>query len=163
MPSQFPTPTIIPTSYNLATYNGSLPNKATLTGTFSSSGVTVTGTSTLFTTELQRLNSNLFKYYLYNASTGEIRSILRINSDTELILNVAFASDLSSATIYGISTSLGGYNAVKLYSAAACTIGLVDQAVITTTASVEWSMVGGDLTPIAAISVAGASGTLYLK
>jgi hypothetical protein len=163
MPTQFPIIPSVPTSFNLATYNGVLANKLTLTGTFSSSGTTVTGTNTLFTTEIQSKNWSAAKYFLYNASTGEIRSIRSISSDTQLQLNVPFASNLSGATIYGITPTLGTYGNVRIDSAVACTVGLVDQAVITTTGGTVWSYNGTALSPIYAISIIGASGTVYIS
>lgn len=67
---------------------GTLPKGRTLTGTYSSAGKIVTGTGTLFTTELQGM-----KGYLYSTTDNELRSFFQINGDTNLYLEQAFTND----------------------------------------------------------------------
>jgi hypothetical protein len=67
---------------------GTLPTGRTLTGTFSSVGTIVTGTGTLFTTELAGARG-----WLYSTTDNELRAFFQINGDTNLILERAFSSD----------------------------------------------------------------------
>ena len=67
---------------------GTLPEGRTLTGTFSSVGRVVTGTGTLFETELAGK-----KGWLYSTTDNEVRSFSQINGDTNLYLDEAFTSD----------------------------------------------------------------------
>jgi hypothetical protein len=71
------------------------PLQEVLSGTISSSGVTLTGTSTAFTTELEIGDP------LINRATGEIRIIDSITSATSATTSVAFTT-LASATLYRI-------------------------------------------------------------
>lgn len=72
---------------------GTLPFAITKTGTVSSVGTVVTGTGTLFTTELVQSD------YLYNAATNEIREITGIQNNTTLIIDSAFTSPLSAVAV----------------------------------------------------------------
>lgn len=74
--------------------SGPLPQSITKTGTISSLSTIVTGTGTLFTTELVRGD------YLYNASTNEVRRIDAIFNDTTLVISSAFTTtELSGAAL----------------------------------------------------------------
>lgn len=64
---------------------GSLPQGRTLTGTFSSVGTVVTGTGTLFETELGGIQG-----WLYSTADNELRRFTKINGNTNLILDEAF-------------------------------------------------------------------------
>lgn len=66
---------------------------SSLTGTASSSGTTVTGTSTMFTSELRTGDA-----IRDNAGT-EFRTVATITSDTVLVLDSAFTTALSGATL----------------------------------------------------------------
>jgi len=83
----------------------SLPESIQLTGTISSSGVEVTGTGTAFLTEIRNPNNpGVLKYkFLFKATTGEIREILSVNSDTHLVLKNAFAAGLSGADVWVVN------------------------------------------------------------
>lgn len=72
-----------------------LPLREVLTGTISSSSTTLTGTDTLFLTELSIGDP------VENPSTGEIRIIASIASNTSATTVEAFTA-LSSATLYRI-------------------------------------------------------------
>lgn len=76
-----------------AAATGTLPFAITKTGTVSSVGTVVTGTGTLFTTELVQSD------YLYNAATNEVRKITGIQSNTILRIDTAFTSPLSAVAV----------------------------------------------------------------
>lgn len=65
----------------------------TLTGTFSSSGTTLTGVGSALTTEV------LGATYVYHAASGEARRILVTSSATAAVLESAFTTPLSGATL----------------------------------------------------------------
>jgi hypothetical protein len=65
----------------------------TLTGTITSSGVTVTGSGTAFTSELSIGD-------FISATANEYREVTNISSDTSLTLQVAFNSDIGSAEAF---------------------------------------------------------------
>lgn len=69
------------------------------TGTISSSGTTVTGTGTAFNTQIRNR--------LWISSGGQVRQVVKVNSDTSLVTNTAFSPVLSGAsfTIYFFATS----------------------------------------------------------
>ncbi len=77
------------------------PVATTLTGTVVSSTTVVTGTGTSFLSELLISGGPGLKHkYLFNSTTGEIRSIARVDSDTVLHLNTAFAvADLAGENL----------------------------------------------------------------
>ena len=87
---------------SVGTLVGAFAAKKTGTGTLDSSGSTVTGTGTLFTTELKAGDTIL--------ADGETRTINSITSDTELTLTSAFTTDLSNDTFEysGIPTEGSG-------------------------------------------------------
>lgn len=76
------------TGQNSFPTKGTIPTGRTLTGTFSSVGVIVTGTDTLFTTELAGK-----KGWLYSTTDNELRPFFQINGDTNLQLETAFTSN----------------------------------------------------------------------
>jgi hypothetical protein len=81
--------------------------KANLTGTIDATGTSVTGTSTLFTTELRQWD--------YIQVGSEFRKVLAITSDTALTLESAFTVDPSSATYKKFTTIwLGNTGEVEL-------------------------------------------------
>jgi hypothetical protein len=67
---------------------GTLPAGRTLTGTFSSVGNIVTGTGTLFTTELAGRQG-----WLYSTTDNELRMFTQINGDTNLYLDKPFTNN----------------------------------------------------------------------
>ncbi len=75
---------------------------STLTGTIVSTNTTdgrfVVGTGTLFTTELPKLSGGYG--YIFNASTSEVRRILDVADDTHLVVDKAFASNLSQNMVW---------------------------------------------------------------
>lgn len=96
---------------------GTLPKARLLTGTYSSVGVVVTGTSSLFTTEIVEGD------WLYNATTNELKRIQGITTDTILILEAAFSANASGElvqncrTLYRtISISITGSTTAKIDS-----------------------------------------------
>lgn len=76
------------TGQNSFPTKGTLPVGRTLTGTFSSVGRIVTGTGTLFTTELAGK-----KGWLYSTTDNELRPFFQINGDTNLQLETAFTNN----------------------------------------------------------------------
>ena len=66
-----------------------VPAPTDKSGTVTSSGTILTGTSTLFTTELN------IGAWVWNVSEREVRKVVSINSDTELELSSPFTSELS--------------------------------------------------------------------
>lgn len=78
------------------------PAAITLTGTIVSVGTLVTGTGTLFTTEIAYGNANAIplRYkFIYSATRNEIREISHVLSDTTLILKTAFGGNLGSQAL----------------------------------------------------------------
>jgi hypothetical protein len=67
---------------------GTVPKGRTLTGTWSSVGTIVTGTGTLFTTELGGIAG-----WLYSTTDNELRRFFQINGDTNLVLEKAFTNN----------------------------------------------------------------------
>lgn len=67
---------------------GTLPKGRTLTGTWSSVGVIVTGAGTKFTTELGGI-----KGWLYSTTDNELRPFIQINGDLNLVLDKAFTNN----------------------------------------------------------------------
>lgn len=67
---------------------GTIPAGRTLTGTFSSVGKIVTGTGTLFETELAGMRG-----WLYSTTDNELRPFFQINGNTNLQLETAFTND----------------------------------------------------------------------
>ena len=65
-----------------------IPLSTAMTGTLDSAGPTVTGTTTVFLTELQVGD------YIYVPATKELRKVIQINSDTLLMVDSAFAAPL---------------------------------------------------------------------
>lgn len=76
------------TGQNSFPTKGTLPTGRTLTGTFSSVGNIVTGTGTLFTTELAGMQG-----WLYSTTDNELRMFTQINGDTNLYLDKPFTSN----------------------------------------------------------------------
>ena len=86
----------------LVTGKQCVPAATTLTGTVTSVGTLVTGTNTLFTTEIldQEVLYHPLKYkFLYDSNQTAVREIAYVLSDTSLILKEAFAGDMSSQTL----------------------------------------------------------------
>ncbi len=73
---------------------GVLGRKYTLTGTFSSSGKVVTGTDTLFKSEIGSV-----KGWLYSTTDNEVRSFIQINGDNVLELEQAFTNDQTNENL----------------------------------------------------------------
>lgn len=96
------------------------PTADTLTGTVSSSGTVVTGTGTLFLTEMFYPGNYLLQRYKYlvKPSTGEIMEIERIVSDTVLHLKTAFAVALSGAAVQAIE-EVKGFKSISISPIAA--------------------------------------------
>lgn len=109
-----------------------LPAPVTLTGAVSSVGVRVTGTSTLFLTEIANLDGITLKVkYLWNATTCELREIATVVTNTVLTLKSAFTSDLSSATLK-VPDPKKVYREVSIAPAGAgAKFGLANQAAVT--------------------------------
>ncbi len=72
------------------TTNTTLPLPVSISGTFVTSGTTVTGTGTKFTSEC------VVGDWIFNAATYEVRRIDFIVSDTLLAIESAFTSDIGS-------------------------------------------------------------------
>jgi hypothetical protein len=73
---------------------GTLPKGRPLTGTFSSVGTIVTGTGTLFTTELAGMQG-----WLYSTTDNELRMFTQINGDTNLVLDRAFTNNQTAQAV----------------------------------------------------------------
>lgn len=98
MPIPLSTPQRLITGVDGFPNKGTLPAFRTLTGTYSSSGVVVTGTSSLFTTEVVEGD------WLFNATTNELRKVQGVTIDTILILEAAFSSDASGEDVAACRT-----------------------------------------------------------
>lgn len=79
--------------YYVVTTDTLVPAPTTLTGTVTSAGKTLTGSGTLFTTELSS------GAWVWNAAQHQVRRVLTVNSDTELILDSSFSAELSAAAL----------------------------------------------------------------
>lgn len=77
--------------YAMVTDKRSVPFNSTGSGTITTSGITVNGTSTLFTSEMKAGS------WLVNLTTNECRRVVRVDSDTRAYLEGAFTSDISVA------------------------------------------------------------------
>lgn len=75
-------------------------NIASLTGTFDTSGVAMTGTGSALLTET--------KPFAIVKASGEYRILRRVDSDTSAVLQSAFTSDLSGATVEIILIDVSG-------------------------------------------------------
>lgn len=101
----------------------------TLTGTVSTSGTSVTGSGSAFTTEL------VVGSILVHPVTGEERKIAAIDSNTAATLDSAFSSSLSGATViakweyhseFGVAPATSAYAASRNCSNDECHIIVVD-------------------------------------
>jgi hypothetical protein len=72
---------------------GPLGRSTTLTGMFSSAGRIVTGTGTLFETEITGSG------WLYSTTLNEVRKFTQINGNTNLYLETAFTSDQTNESV----------------------------------------------------------------
>jgi len=72
---------------------GTLPTSRLLTGTFNSIDTVVTGTGSLFTTEMVEGD------WLYSTTTNELRQIEGIQDDTILILGEGFSSNVTGDVV----------------------------------------------------------------
>src|SRR5688500_14942926 len=82
------------TGLNSFPTKGTLPKGRTLTGTFSSVGTIVTGTGTLFTTELAGMQG-----WLYSTTDNELRMFTQINGNTNLVLDKAFTNNQTNQVV----------------------------------------------------------------
>lgn len=117
--------TLVPLTNEIASF----PAAELKTGTVSSTGVVVSGTSTLFLSELCYPNMDVTKSqypFLFNPSTGEIREIVSIQSDTNLTIKNAFGTALSGDDLYVIS-DLSLYKTISVNGQSGtnkiCTVG----------------------------------------
>jgi hypothetical protein len=76
------------TGVNSFPTKGTLPKGRTLTGTFSSIANIVTGTGTLFTTELAGMQG-----WLYSTTDNELRMFTQINGDENMVLDKPFTNN----------------------------------------------------------------------
>lgn len=83
--------------YYIVTTDDLVPASTTWTGTVSTNGTTVTGSGTAFLTEIQR------GAWLWNKAQHEVRRVVDIVSDTEMIIDRAFSAELSGANFEGVS------------------------------------------------------------
>jgi len=129
----------------------SFPDKTQLTGQITTSGVQVTGDgATLFLTELIH-PSGVQKYkYLFNQATGEIRTIVLIQSDNALRISSAFLADIGAAAdLYVIDEY--AYNSLSINPQGAGVVMYTVDAAATTLDANATVNIASDrgLTPIA--------------
>jgi hypothetical protein len=113
-----------------ATGKGTIPAAVQISGTITSSGNRVVGTSTKFTTELFKGD------YIYNttaATTSAVRKVLHILDDTHLILESGFPSDVSGINTY---RTRGKYAGVSIQNSGAAA-GKINEGDITIGASIN--------------------------
>lgn len=91
------------TNYLPITAKQTLPTNVAGTGTLSTEGINVVGDGTLFLSEMQ------VGSWLVDLTQNEIRKVVRVDSDTSAVLDVAFSSDLAALTAVDVipSSSLG--------------------------------------------------------
>jgi hypothetical protein len=92
----------------VVTGKGTLPTAVQITGTITSTGTRVVGSSTLFTTQLKQGD------YIYNttaATLSEVRCVKHILDNTHLILESAFSVDVSAINTYRVR---GQYKSVSV-------------------------------------------------
>ena len=78
--------------YKITNAKQTIPASANGTGTVSTSGIFVTGTSTLFVSEMSKGS------WITDLTNNEIREVDEVLSDTSAKLKQAFTADLSSVT-----------------------------------------------------------------
>lgn len=89
------------TASNVQTF----PGIVELTGTVASSGTTVTGTGTLFLSELLDDSGFILYPYIWNSTSNEIRKIIGVYSDTSFVIENAFGTDLAGELVNVIPVS----------------------------------------------------------
>jgi hypothetical protein len=127
---------------------GTLPKGRTLTGTFSSVGTIVTGTGTLFTTELAGMQG-----WLYSTTDNEVRMFTQINGDTNLILDKSFTNNQTDQAVI-VCTPL--YIAIGAKSSHASNSASLNNREFTAGSVKNFSFDGG-LTPITYDAASGVS------
>lgn len=83
--------------YYIVTTDDLVPASTTWTGTVSTNGTKVIGSSTVFLTEIQP------GAWVWNVAQHQVRRVIRVLSDTELIIDSAFSAELSGADFKGVT------------------------------------------------------------
>ena len=79
------------TKFSVITGKQTVPASTPATGTIVTSGTAVTGTGTKFLSEMMAGS------WIYSASQGEVRKVVRVDSDLAAYIDKAFTTDLASA------------------------------------------------------------------
>lgn len=141
-----------------------LPAPVTLTGTITSSGLAITGTGTLFLTELCFLEqTNLKVKYLWDSTNTEMREIATVVDDTHLTLKVAFSNVISGQALKVPDPAIQ-YREISLAPAGAgCKVCTANKATVTMNPDVmmEFGNDGGLQPPLALDGTASAIQVSY--
>jgi len=83
------------TDYYAQTTKDTIPASTALTGTVTTSGIYVKGSSTLFKTQLQKGS------WIYDAAQNEVRKVVSVNGDSDIDAQIthAFSADLSAVAL----------------------------------------------------------------
>lgn len=121
------------TLYYIVTNKQSVPANADGTGTVSTVGVAVEGTSTLFTTEMP------VGSWLVSESQDELRKVIRVDSDTRAYIDAAFTTPLSSATPSIISAKSSKAVSIAVAIPAGLAAGEIDGVAFAAGSAVSFS------------------------
>jgi hypothetical protein len=122
------------TKVSVLTGKQTVPASVTKTGLIVTSGTAVTGTGTKFLSEMMAGS------WIYSASQGEVRKVVRVDSDLAAYIDKAFTTDLTSAAPVIIPES---------------DTHIVTMTLITTAGSptIDGIAYGGALTPIPVLTL----------
>tara|TARA_R110002126_G_scaffold217897_2_gene363682 strand:+ start:400 stop:888 length:489 start_codon:yes stop_codon:yes gene_type:complete len=87
------------TKFSVITGKQTVPASTPATGTIDTSGITVIGTGTEFLSEMMAGS------WIYSSTLGEIRKVVRVDSDLVAYIDKAFGSDLASIALFIIPES----------------------------------------------------------
>lgn len=106
-----------------------IPREVQLTGTVSSSGVIVTGTGTLFTTQILQTGTTMLRNkYLFSPANGQVIEIIKVLSNTSLMLAAPFTTPLSGENVYVPDISYNMYSVSLNPLGAGVTVANVNEA-----------------------------------
>lgn len=81
------------TKFSVITGKQTVPESTSATGTIVTSGITVTGTGTKF------LSQMMAGSWIYSSTLGEVRKVVRVDSDLVAYIDKAFGANLASTAL----------------------------------------------------------------
>ena len=125
-----------------------IPLSVTKTGTIKSDELVVTGTGTLFLSEVKVGD------WIFSPTLNEVQQVASILTDTNLALYKRFSTDISVALNLQVSQSIYAFLRVELTAA-----GKIDNVAIAAGKQFEWYSGSRSFKPLAPIAV-DATGTV---